>query len=183
MPEAITITRNPPSYDELRARARALVPVLRERAAEAEELRRIPDASLEDLHRSGLFRMVQPARVGGSELPYRALCELPAIVARGCGSTGWVLSNLASHHWMLAMWPPEAQEEVWGRSPDHLIGSALAVTGGRARPVPGGYRPSGRWSFSSGIDPSTWNMIGALVEDPGGGAADPRFFLVPASDY
>jgi 3-hydroxy-9,10-secoandrosta-1,3,5(10)-triene-9,17-dione monooxygenase len=180
MPEATTVGR-PPGYDELRARAEALVPVLRERAAEAEELRRVPDATIADLHASGLFRMLQPARVGGSELPYRAVCELPAIVSRGCGSTGWVLSNLASHHWMLAMWPPEAQDEIWGQSPDHLIGSALALTGGRARKVPGGYRLSGRWGFSSGIDPSAWNMIGAMVEE--GAAKEPRFFLVPAQDY
>src|SRR5262249_26036559 len=38
-----------------------------------------------------LFRMLQPARVGGSELPYRALFELTAVIGRGCGSTAWVL--------------------------------------------------------------------------------------------
>ncbi len=49
----------------------------------AEELRRVPDETLADLHASGLFRMLQPRRVGGSELPYRALVELGAIVAAG----------------------------------------------------------------------------------------------------
>src|SRR5579875_3085099 len=109
----------------LKARARALVPTLRARAVECEELRRIPDATIADLHKSGLFRMLQPRRVGGSELPYRALVELVAILAEGCGSTAWVVANLASHHWMLAMWPAETQDEVWSVSPDDLIGSAL----------------------------------------------------------
>ena len=52
-----------------RARAAAFVPVLRARARQAEELRRMPDETIADLHASGLFRMLQPRRVGGSELP------------------------------------------------------------------------------------------------------------------
>ena len=178
-----TRDREAPSFEELRARAQALVPVLRERAPRAEELRRLPDETIADLHASGLFRMLQPAWVGGSELPYRALCELTAIVGEGCGSTAWVLANLAAHHWLLGMWPAQAQHEIWGASPDNLIGSALIFPLGRARRVEGGYRLSGRWPFSSGIDPSSWNMIGALVFDEDTEHSEPRMFLLPASDY
>src|ERR1700720_1177388 len=146
MPEAKTDQRAvPPRFEELLARAEALIPVLRERAPRAEQLRRLPDETIADLHRSGLFRMLQPARVGGSELPYGAFVELAGIIGRGCGSTAWVLNNLASHHWMLAYWPKEAQDEIWGPSPDTLIGSAFIFPGGRARKVDGGYRLSGRW--------------------------------------
>src|SRR5271163_2556433 len=152
-------------FEELMARAEALIPVLRERAERAEELRRLPDETIADLHSSGLFRMLQPARVGGSELPYRALYELTAVVGRGCGSTSWVLANLAAHHWLLGMWHPEAQDEIWGESPDNLISSALIFARGRARRVEGGYRLSGRWPFSSGIDAAAWNMFGAVVSD------------------
>ena len=128
-------SKAPPRFEELLARAEALVPVLRERAGRAEELRRLPDETIADLHQSGLFRMLQPARVGGSELPYRALVELVAVIGRGCGSTAWVLANLAAHHWLLGMWHPEAQDEIWGQSPDNLIGSALIFPRGRARRV------------------------------------------------
>jgi len=176
-------TGTPPTFEELRARAEGLIPVLRERAARAEQLRRVPDETIADLHRSGLFRMLQPARVGGSELPYRAMVELVSIIGRGCGSTAWVLANLAAHHWLLGMWPPEAQDEVWGASPDNLVGSALIFPRGRARPAPGGYRLSGRWPFSSGVDPSAWNLIGGLVHDEDTGTAEPRIFLLPKSDY
>ena len=79
MPEAKTDRRAaPPRFEELSARAEALIPALRERAPRAEQLRRLPDETIADLHSSGLFRMLQPARVGGSELPYRALFELAA---------------------------------------------------------------------------------------------------------
>ena len=174
---------DPPDFATLQARARDLVPVLRRRARQAEELRRIPDETIADLHRSGLFRMLQPRRVGGSELPYRALVELGAIVAQGCGSTGWVLTNLASHHWMLGMWPKEAQDEVWGVSPDDLIGSAFVFPNGRAQTVEGGYRLTGRWPFSSGIDPSRWNLVGGIVRDERGRPLEHRVFLVAAKDY
>ncbi|MBV8090379.1 MAG: acyl-CoA dehydrogenase [Alphaproteobacteria bacterium] len=184
MAEANTPNRSePPRFEELLTRAEALVPILRERAPRAEQLRRLPDETIADLHSSGLFRMLQPARVGGSELPYRALFELTAVIGQGCGSTAWVLANLAAHHWLLGMWHPEAQEEIWGQSPDSLISSALAFARGRARRVEGGYRLGGRWPFSSGVDPSAWNIFGAIVNDEETGQSEPRMFLVPASDY
>lgn len=167
----------------MKARARDLVPVLRERAAECETIRRVPDRTITELHTSGIFRMLQPARVGGSELPYRALVEIGAILAEGCASTSWVVTNLASHHWMLAMWPKEAQDEIWGDSPDHLIGSALVFPGGKAIAVDGGYRLSGRWPFSSGVDPSRWNFVGGIVHDARGKPIEQRIFLVEAQDY
>src|SRR3984893_12548757 len=151
-------TGGPPDFAELSQRAEALGPVLRERAAAAEELRRLPDETIEDLHRSGLFRILQPKRVGGSELPFRAIVELVAAIGRGDGSTAWVLANLAAHHWLLGMWQPQAQDEIWGESPDNLIGSALIFPRGRAKRVDGGYRVTGRWAFSSGIDVALWDL-------------------------
>jgi 3-hydroxy-9,10-secoandrosta-1,3,5(10)-triene-9,17-dione monooxygenase len=173
----------PPSFEMLKARARALVPSLRARATECEELRRVPDESIAELHKSGIFRMLQPKRVGGSELPYRALVELTAILAEGCGSTSWVVANLASHHWMLAMWPEQAQDEVWDESPDHLIGSALVFPGGKAVAVADGYMLSGRWPFSSGVDPSQWNFLGGIVHDAKDKPVEQRCFLVAEGDY
>jgi 3-hydroxy-9,10-secoandrosta-1,3,5(10)-triene-9,17-dione monooxygenase len=172
-----------PDFDELRVAAEELVPALRERAARAEELRRLPDETIADLHRTGLFRILQPGRVGGSELPFRSIVELVAVIGRGCGSTAWVLANLAAHHWLLGMWAPEAQDEIWGESPDNLIGSALIFPRGRAKRVDGGYRLTGRWPFSSGIDAASWNLFGAIVHDEEAGITEPRIFLAPASDY
>lgn len=172
-----------PAYDELAARARALIPVLRERAQRAEELRRIPDETLQDLHASGLFRMLQPKRVGGSELPYEAIVQLTALVARGCGSTAWVLANLANHHWMLALWPRAAQDEIWGPSADTLVGSALMFPAGHAERDGAGFRLSGHWKFSSGIDASGWCMLGGILANAEGELPEYYIFIVPKSDY
>lgn len=169
----------PPTLLDYRARAEKLVPLLHERAQKTEALRRVPDESIAELHASGLFRIHQPRRVGGGELPFRAIVEFVAIVARGCASTAWVLANLISHHWMLGYFAPEAQEEIWSADPDALIGSAVIFNCGKAKRVPGGYRVSGRWPFSSGVHPSSWLLMGAVVE---GEADSARMFLVRQSD-
>jgi 3-hydroxy-9,10-secoandrosta-1,3,5(10)-triene-9,17-dione monooxygenase len=165
------------------ARAQALVPNLRARAAEADATRTIPEATIRELHETGLFRVLQPARWGGAELDYGLFVEIGAVLATGCASSSWVWANLVSHHWMLAFWPEAAQRELWDADPNVLIGSALVFPGGRARPVEGGYRLSGRWPFSSGIDHVTWLMIGALVEPAPGAPPEPHLFLVPPGDY
>jgi len=62
-------------YATMVARARALIPRLRDRASKTEELRRLPPETERDLHDAGLFRIVHPKRVGGCELDYVALIE------------------------------------------------------------------------------------------------------------
>jgi 3-hydroxy-9,10-secoandrosta-1,3,5(10)-triene-9,17-dione monooxygenase len=171
-----------PNYGDVLERAEKLVPILSARARETEALRRIPDETIADLRASGLFRILQPKRVGGGELPYDALVRVTAILARGCGSTAWVYANLANHDFMLAMWPAEAQNEVWSESSDQLIGSALMFPPGRATKVAGGYRVTGRWKFSSGIDACTWIMLGGIASADGE-LPDYRVFLVPAGEY
>jgi 3-hydroxy-9,10-secoandrosta-1,3,5(10)-triene-9,17-dione monooxygenase len=160
--------------------ARALVPVLRERAALAEELRRIPDETVRDLRASGLLRVLQPRRVGGSEVEWVGLIDISAELGRGCGSSAWNWANWAAHHWMLALWPRQCQDEIWGEDADVLIASSLAFPAGRASRVDGGYLVSGRWPFSSGVDGSRWDMVGAIVQ---GDPPEYRLFCIPASDY
>jgi 3-hydroxy-9,10-secoandrosta-1,3,5(10)-triene-9,17-dione monooxygenase len=169
-------------YDEAMARAGALVPELRQRAAGAEALRQMAKETEADLHRSGLFRFQQPRRWGGMELPFVALFDIPAEIGRGCASTAWNVANLAVHHWLLALYDPRAQDEVWGENPDALIASGIAYPQGRGSRVDGGFVVSGFWNFSSGVDPSDWNMLAAIIRD-GDRIIDHRMCLVPKSDY
>ncbi len=90
-------------HAELLARATDLAAVFAERAARAEELRRLPPENERDLHEAGLYRMLQPLSLGGAELDYGCLITIGSALAAGCASTAWNLTNLASHHWMLAM--------------------------------------------------------------------------------
>lgn len=167
---------------ELASRARTLVPVLRARAVETERLRRLPDETVAALHGTGLLRLFQPARYGGIEAPFRGFVEIGAILGQGCGSTSWVFNNLVVHNWMLGYWPEEAQDQIWKSSPRALIGSSFVFPAGHAEKIAGGYRLSGQWPFSSGIDLSDWVMLAGNVAAAKGGEPEPRFFLVPRHD-
>lgn len=171
------------SYEELHKRAEALVPVLKKRAARCEELRCMPDETVRDLHDTGLFRFVQPKRVGGSELEFASLVTLPAVLARGCASTAWNFVNLGSHHLLLGMYPKEAQDDVWKPSPDTLVATSFVFPAGRAKKVAGGYVLSGRWPFSSGVDHSDWNMLAGMARLDDNTPAEQRVFLVHKSQY
>lgn len=170
------------SYDEAMRLARALVPILRERADRAEAAREMSSETLDDLHRTGLLRFHQPTRFGGMELPFVSLFDIPAEVGRGCASTAWNVANLGVHHWMLALYDERAQQEVWGKNPDAVIASGIAFPQGRGRAVDGGFVISGFWNFSSGVDASDWNMLAVIVRD-GERVVDHRICLVPRSDY
>jgi 3-hydroxy-9,10-secoandrosta-1,3,5(10)-triene-9,17-dione monooxygenase len=164
-------------------RARALGPSLVARVPEADALRRIPDATISDFEEAGFFRMLQPARWGGLEVHPGVFFDVQMTVAEACPSSAWVLGVVAVHAWQLALFPLEAQEEVWGTDPSALISSSYAPTGKIAR-APGGFRVSGRWSFSSGCDHASWVFLGGFVPPEGeGGPPDMRTFLLPRSDY
>jgi 3-hydroxy-9,10-secoandrosta-1,3,5(10)-triene-9,17-dione monooxygenase len=168
---------------EYLARARALLPALRQRAAYAEQLRRLPDETFKDFQEAGLFRALQPTRYGGYELDpgvfYQAVMEVGAV----CGSSGWVLGIVGVHNWHVAVFPPQAQEDVWGEDTSVQLSTSLSPTGTVER-VEGGFRLRGRWSFSSGCDFCQWAVLGGIVpplrpDDP----PDARTFLVPRRDY
>jgi len=170
-------------YKGIWEKAEALLPVLRERAPKCEELRRIPDETLRDFHDAKLFRIQQPKRVGGAELEFVAIVHFGALLARACASTSWNFINFAAHHHMLGMFPPKAQDEIWSKSPDALIASSFVFPAGKAQKVKGGYVISGRWPFSSGVDPSEWNMLAGLSRLDDNAPPEQRVFLLERSQY
>lgn len=161
-------------------RAEQLSPVLRERAEEAERLRKCPEATIDDFVQSGLLRICQPARYGGYDLGYDVLCEATQILARGCGSQAWVHMVLADNPLKLSAFPLQAQDDVWAKDDTQRIGVAVAQVG-KARQVPGGVVWSGLHGFSSGIDHVHWLICGGHVIREG---EKPRalFALIPKSD-
>jgi len=162
--------------------ASEMVPRLAARAAESEQLRHVHPDTIAELHGSGLMRLMQPARFGGSELGLDDLMNVVFEIARGCPSTAWVYSNLASHSWNLGQFELQAQEDIWAEDPHALAATGLAFPCGRAVPVEGGYRLTGLWPFGSGVDASSWMLVGAMTERAGG-APERRFFLVPQADF
>jgi 3-hydroxy-9,10-secoandrosta-1,3,5(10)-triene-9,17-dione monooxygenase len=184
LPQAVRRDFSSVGYDEAMRRAREIVPILRERAQRAEDARMLIRENEQLLHESGLFRFHQPKAFGGMELPFVAVVDIPAELARGCPSTAWNVGNVACHHWILGYYEPETQREVWDANPDALIASSIALAAGRARKAPGGFIVNGRWPFSSAVDNCDWNMLAVTVHDDDGKTPiDWRLCLVPKSDY
>jgi 3-hydroxy-9,10-secoandrosta-1,3,5(10)-triene-9,17-dione monooxygenase len=172
------------SYAAMVARARALIPKLCERASRTEQLRRLPPETERDLHDAGLFRIVQPKRVGGSELDYVALVDCADALGQADASVAWNFANLASHHWMLGMFDRHAQDAVWNKDANALIASSFIFPAGRARKVDGGYLLNGHWPFSSGVESCDWNMLASIVSsDDEADGIEYRLFLLNKSEY
>jgi 3-hydroxy-9,10-secoandrosta-1,3,5(10)-triene-9,17-dione monooxygenase len=172
------------AYAAMIARAQALIPQLRERAASTEALRRLPPETERDLHDAGLFRIVQPKRVGGAELDYVALVDCADALGQADASVAWNFANLSSHHWMLGMFDRRAQDRVWDKDPNVLIASSFIFPAGRARKVDGGYLLRGSWPFSSGVESCEWNMLASVVSsDDEADGIEYRIFLLPSTDY
>ena len=166
-----------PSAQDIVGRARELAPVLRERSAKAEQLRRVPDETVADLVAAGLTRIVQPARHGGFEMGWEVLCASSMALAHGCGSQAWVANIFAEHNFLIGLFPEPAQRDVWGGNPDAVSSSSFIPRGNRVEVVEGGFALSGRWPFQSGVHHTGWSVVGELA--PGDGAEpEHHYFLV-----
>lgn len=171
-----------PANSLLLERARALRPVLEARAETCAAMRRVPDETIDDFVSAGFFSMLQPTRWGGLETDPNVFFDVVTELASACPSSAWVLGVVAVHAWQLALFPLEAQTEVWGKDPHTRISSSYMPVGVVTR-TEGGYRLSGKWGFSSGVDHCDYLFLGAMVPSATtDGAPEMRTFLVPKRD-
>ena len=161
---------------------RDLLPTFRERGEEGERLRVVPEASIKELEETGFFRLLQPKRYGGLEADPVDFYTAVRDIAAADGSTGWVSSVVGVHPWQVALFDDEAQQAVWGDDPSVRLSSSYAPTG-KAVLTEGGFRLSGKWSFSSGSDHCSWVLLGGLVFNEEGQVVDFRTFMVPREKY
>ncbi|MDO8860718.1 acyl-CoA dehydrogenase family protein [Haliea sp. E1-2-M8] len=173
-----------PRAEALLAAARAMGPVLRERAAQCRAERKVPAETIADFQAAGFFKILQPEQWGGYAMDPQVFYTVGLEVAKHCTSSAWVLGVVAVHNWQLALFDDQAAQDVWGDDPTVLISSSYAPVG-KLTLVEGGFRLSGRWSFSSGSEHCQWAFLGAVVPTPEApfDMANYRTFLVPISDY
>lgn len=166
--------------------AEQLAELAAELAAEAEQARRLTPRLVDDITGAGLFRLCVPASVGGLEATAEELVRVVEALARGDGAAGWCVAIAATSGLIAGYLPNAGAREIYG--------SASAVSGGvfapkgRASPVDGGFRVSGRWPFASGCEHCDWLMGGSIVLDGGAprtlpnGMPDVRLMLAPAGE-
>jgi alkylation response protein AidB-like acyl-CoA dehydrogenase len=154
---------------------RALQPLVAGHAQQAERDRKPVDEVIAALASTGVFKSYVPRRFGGYEIDVDTLIDIGIAVSEACTSTGWVTTFYMEHNWMLAQFPPETQEEIFGRQPYILAPGSISPTG-KAQHRDGGYLLSGRWAWGTGVMHADWVLLNGVVD---GDVPDIRLFLVP----
>jgi alkylation response protein AidB-like acyl-CoA dehydrogenase len=166
--------------------AAGFAPMIRAYGAEIERERRLPAPLVEMLGRAGFFRMAVPRSLGGLEVDPVTMARVVEELSAADGSVGWCVSLAYQLGVSSANLPESAAREIFG-APDSIV-AGVARPIGRAVPVEGGYRVSGRWPFASGSSHATWFVGECLIVDgdeprrgPDGNPVSYAFFF-PASD-
>jgi alkylation response protein AidB-like acyl-CoA dehydrogenase len=173
-----------PSAHDLIIRAESLIPFLRKRASDADRDGEFSPETIRQLRQAGFFRILQPTRFGGYGLAPSTLWSVTRQLGRGCGSTAFIISQLAVHSWIVGMFEASAQAEVFKDESDAIV-SNLSV--GVRRDMKGtmtddGYVVSGVWDFASGIDFADWVIVAVSVPNADR-RMEERIALVPQQAF
>jgi indole-3-acetate monooxygenase len=142
-----------------------MTPLIHERRAELDKLRRLPSDMFEVMADAGLFRLWLPRAVGGPELsPFEFMRVVEAASALD-GSIGWLVGNGGGMS-RAGGYVPKTVAREWFANPRAFVAAATGAVG-TARPVRGGYRVAGRWPFGSGAHHASLFMVLA-AEEPNG---------------
>ncbi|MEM9069418.1 MAG: acyl-CoA dehydrogenase family protein [Myxococcota bacterium] len=166
--------------------AHALRTQLRAQSADTEKARRVPKETARQLADAGFFRMLVPTSLGGGEVHPRVFVEVLEAVGRGDGATGWIVMTGSTTGLLSAYLSTTAGEALF-RDPSRIYAGVFAPLG-KATPVEGGYRLSGRWPFASGVDNSSLRLGGGMVIENGAprmlpsGGPEIRSFFFSAED-
>jgi alkylation response protein AidB-like acyl-CoA dehydrogenase len=176
------MTETIPTHEELVSRAEAVAEKVARFELESDQRRSLHPESVAAMREAGLFKVIQPRRIGGYEQGLPTLQAVSRALGAGCTAASWVYTVTGAHTWVMGMYPEEVQDEIYEDDPDTLIPGTLAAQG-KATPVDGGFRISGQWQFASGCDHARWGLFCARQTDSEKGAPKHIHVMVPASDY
>jgi alkylation response protein AidB-like acyl-CoA dehydrogenase len=143
---------------DLVERARALAPLISRDADEIERTRRLTPAVTSALIENGLYRVLLPQSLGGTEAPLEIFMQMQEEIAKADASTAWCVGQCAVCAMTAAYLDRDAAEEIFNTPPGILAWGAIAH---EVHVVPGGYRANARWDFASGSRQASW--LGAHV--------------------
>jgi alkylation response protein AidB-like acyl-CoA dehydrogenase len=141
--------------------AAALRSVIRVYHDELEREQRLPKALVEQFHAAGFYRLVRPRELGGLQADPLTYLRTVELLSEGSGSVGWNLCNNNIAQLVTLGLPDAGIREIYGPGGDVAVAGTAVQGGGRAVPVDGGYRVTGRWPFGTGCQESPW-MLGSF---------------------
>lgn len=185
--ERTRLAADPPDAERLVESARLMVPRIRACSDEIEQARRLPASLVAELAGAGIFRMLVPRAIGGSELDPVSYMEIIEILAEADASVGWCAAIGSGSAFTTGFLHPDVGNELVGRDPMAVMGGVLGIPGGQATVVEGGYRVTGRWPFASGCEHCHWLAGNAVILDgetpraDDSGAPVTRMMVFPSS--
>ena len=141
--------------------AAALRSVIRSHREDIEREQRLPKALVEQFHAAGFYNLVIPRELGGLQADPLTYVRVVELVAEAAGAAGWNLANNSICQLIALGLEDEGVHEIYAHGADNVIAGTAVMGGGRAVPVDGGYRVTGRWPFGSGCQEGSW-MLGSF---------------------
>lgn len=169
--------------------AHALRDVVRDHAAESEQLRTLAPAIVDALWSGGLMSAFNPAVAGGSEPAFAEMIETWIEMAWQDGSFGWVgIANFPSSFAAATYLPDDGFAEVFTANDNRVTMGGQFFPNGQGVAVDGGYRLTGAWSFGSGTGHAEYVAAGFLpmvdgeIRWAGEGIPDMQVAVVPRAE-
>ncbi|HWL00943.1 MAG TPA: acyl-CoA dehydrogenase family protein [Microbacteriaceae bacterium] len=163
----------------LLAAAKALAPDFEANSRQAELDRRLPAEVSDKMKAAGLFWMKTPLELGGAELHPLDFADVMEEIAYHDASAAWATMIGNGTTGVMAGWlPDEGVQDLFADKAAPPVTAGQFTPRGKAVPVDGGYRVTGRWAFGSGIDHANWVIGAAVVE----GSDDIIFVCAPKSE-
>jgi alkylation response protein AidB-like acyl-CoA dehydrogenase len=154
--------------------AEQLLPTLKARSHEIDQLRHVPQDLAETLAAQGFYRICTPAALGGLDAGPLALCRACETLAMGNGSVAWcVFIGTTSQYLLGAL--PKSQCETMLADPAVITSGVFADSGTarfEARDGQPGYIINGHWRWGSGSHNAAWISGGIHEVDASGTAID-----------
>ena len=150
-------------YAELMRSVETLIPLIEAEAEMAERQYHLTDRVVDALRKSGLYAMLLPTALGGSELPFAEAMEIVARLAWADASTGWCTMVNGVMSASFGAYAADAGARVIYGGGGDVTMAGNGVPRGYARRVAGGYMIRGHWAYGSGIHHAEWIHSGCFL--------------------
>jgi indole-3-acetate monooxygenase len=184
-PRDAGLAEKPTNVATLIRAARELAPTIDAVRQDIERQRELPPGLVDAMGAAGMFSLLLPTSLGGSELNVVDYVRVVEELSRIDGSVGWCATVASALSFFAACLRPDVARRIYDGGRTVVAGAVMPS--GKAFIVDSGYRVTGHWSYGSGIRHSTWVLGNCVVHDRNGprhgsnGAPEIRLAIFPTS--
>jgi indole-3-acetate monooxygenase len=150
-----------------------------------ERARNLPDPLVKALNDRGLFSLWLARALGGPQLDAVDFLRVIEQLSYADGSVGWCTMAAAAYSRLSGCLEEGVARKIFEGG--HTIVAGTINPTGKAIAVSGGFRVTGRWSYGSFIQHSSWTIGNSVIHDDNGprrtaaGGPDIRLMIFPTS--